>query len=150
MFLTRFASKVTIIHRRDELRASKIMQERAKSNDKIEFKYNAIVEQILGEEEGKVTGIKLKDTQTGEISELLCQGVFISIGHKANTKLFQDKLELDQKAYINTKNNSTSTNVKGVFACGDVKDHVYRQAITAAGSGCMAAIEAERYLADEE
>lgn len=148
LFLTRFASKVTIIHRRDELRASKIMQEKARNNPKIEFKFNAVVEEVLGDT--AVTGLKLKDTQTGEITTLECQGVFISIGHKPNTGLFKDQLELDQKAYIVTKTDSTVTSKEGVFACGDVQDHTYRQAITAAGSGCMAAIEAERYLAEKE
>ncbi|MBU1112087.1 MAG: thioredoxin-disulfide reductase [archaeon] len=147
-FLTRFTSKVTIVHRREELRASKIMQEKAKNNPKIEFRFNATVEEVLGDT--SVTGLKLKDIQTGETSTLECQGVFISIGHKPNTNLFKDQLELDQKAYIVTKANSTVTSKEGVFACGDVQDHVFRQAITAAGSGCMAAIEVERYLAEKE
>jgi thioredoxin reductase (NADPH) len=145
-FLTRFASKVTLIHRRDELRASKIMQDRAFANDKIEFAWNSVVEDVLGAD--KVTGLRLKNTVTGESSDLAVDGVFVAIGHDPNTKLFVDQLELDPAGYIVTHEGSR-TSVDGVFACGDVQDHVYRQAITAAGSGCMAAIDAERYLEEQ-
>ncbi len=149
IFLTKFASKVTIIHHRDELRASHIMQRRAKSNPKIEFRLNSVVEEVLGTEENgrkKVTGLRLKDTKTGEISEMKVDGLFIGIGHKPNTDLFKGVIEMDEKGYIITKAKSTETNLDGVFACGDVQDSKYRQAITAAGSGCMAAIDAEHYL----
>lgn len=148
LFLTRHASKVYVVHRRDELRASKIMQERAFENPKIEFIWNTVVEDILGELEPKrrVTGVKLKNLETGETSELPVDGVFIAIGHKPNTDLFKGVLDLDELGYLVTKPFSTATKISGVFACGDVADRVYRQAVTAAGTGCMAAIEAERYL----
>jgi len=142
-FLTRFATKVNVIHRRDELRASKIMQDRAFNNPAINFVWNSVVDDILGSE--KVEGLALRDTVTGEVSELKVGGVFVAIGHDPNTKLFVDQIELDPAGYIVTRDGS-KTSVPGVFACGDVQDHVYRQAITAAGSGCMAAIDAERYL----
>ncbi|NOY06641.1 MAG: FAD-dependent oxidoreductase, partial [Chlorobi bacterium] len=149
IFLTKFASKVTVIHRRDELRASHIMQKRAQSNPKIEFRLNSVVEEILGTEENgrkKVTGLRLKDTKTGEISEMNVDGLFIGIGHRPNTDLFKGVIEMDEKGYIITKAKSTATNLDGVFACGDVQDSKYRQAITAAGTGCMAAIDAENHL----
>ncbi len=143
-FLTRFADKVTIIHRRKELRASKIMQDRAFANPKIEFRWNSIVEDIEGD--GRVEHLKLRDTETGAIEELGVTGVFVAIGHVPNTSLFAGKLDLDDNGYIKTVPGTTQTSIPGVFAGGDVQDHVYRQAVTAAGSGCMAALEAERYL----
>lgn len=143
-FLTRFASKVYIIHRRDQFRASKIMADKALSNPKIEVIWNTVVEEILGDQ--FVTGLKVKNVQTGEVKEMAVQGLFLAIGHKPNTELFKGVLELDETGYIITKPHSSYTSVEGVFAAGDVQDHVYRQAITAAGSGCMAAIDAERWL----
>jgi thioredoxin reductase (NADPH) len=145
LFLTKFASQVTIIHRRDKFRASKIMQERARKNEKIVFIMNSVVEEILSGETGTVTGMKIRNVQTQEIQEKKCDGVFIAIGHLPNTQLFAGQLELDDRGYIITQN-GTSTSVPGVFAAGDVQDHVYRQAITAAGTGCMAAMDAVRYL----
>jgi len=147
-FLTRFGKRVRVVHRRDQLRASKIMQDRAQNNPKIEFVWNKAVEDIIDGGTGAVTGIRLKDTKTGALSELSCDGVFIAIGHKPNTEIFQGQLEMDEAGYLKAEN--TRTNRRGVFACGDVQDKVYRQAITAAGSGCMAAIEAERLLEAEE
>lgn len=147
-FLTRFANKVTIVHRRDELRASKIMQDRAKNNPKIDFIWNSGVEAIKDPAAKKVTGIVLKNLVTGEISEKKCDGVFVAIGHTPNSQIFKGQIGLDPKGYI-LVNNGTHTNVPGVFACGDVQDHKYRQAITAAGSGCMAALDAERFLEAE-
>jgi thioredoxin reductase (NADPH) len=148
LFLTKFATSVTVIHRRDSLRASKIMQDRAFANDKIRFRWNAVVEDIVGD--GKVEAVVLRDTKTGATSSLEVEGLFVAIGHDPNTKLFVGQLELDENGYIVTAPDSTRTSVEGVFAAGDVQDHVYRQAITAAGSGCMAAIEAERWLAHAE
>jgi thioredoxin reductase (NADPH) len=145
-FLTRFANKVTLVHRRDELRASKIMQDRAFANPKIEFAWNSVVDDLLGDE--KLTGARLRNVVNGEISVLPVGGLFVAIGHEPNTKLFEDQVELDPNGYIVT-HGGTRTSVEGVFACGDVVDHVYRQAVTAAGTGCMAAIDAERYLEAE-
>ena len=143
-FLTKFASHVTIVHRRDELRASKIMQERARKNPKISFIWDSEVDEILGDE-GKVTAIKLRNVKTGVVTEQKIDGVFIGIGHQPNTRLFEGQLPLDPSGYIVTLE-GTKTEIPGVFAAGDVQDHVYRQAVTAAGSGCMAALDAERYL----
>ena len=143
-FLTKFADKVTIVHRRKELRASKIMQDRAFANPKIEFAWNRVVDDVVGD--GRVEALRLRDVETGATDDLAVSGVFVAIGHTPNTKLFVDQLELDANGYILTKPGTTKTSVPGVFAAGDVQDHVYRQAITAAGSGCMAALEAERYL----
>ncbi|MFI5303685.1 MAG: thioredoxin-disulfide reductase [Nitrospiria bacterium] len=147
-FLTKFASEVTIIHRRDSLRASKIMQDRAKNNPKISFIWNSQIEKILGEEAGKVKGVILKDNKTNRIREINCDGVFIAIGHEPNTALFKGQLDLNPNGYIITKQ-GTKTSVPGVFAAGDVQDFIYKQAVTAAGTGCMAAIDAERYLESE-
>ncbi|MBT8212427.1 MAG: thioredoxin-disulfide reductase [Acidimicrobiia bacterium] len=146
-FLTKFASKVTIVHRRDEFRASKIMARRALENPKIEVMWNSTITEILGDT--AVTGVKVEDTQTGEVTEHATDGVFMAIGHDPNTAIFQGALELDDEGYIITTNN-TATSVDGVFAAGDVVDKVYRQAITAAGMGCEAALDAERWLAHEE
>ncbi|HWP44889.1 MAG TPA: thioredoxin-disulfide reductase [Blastocatellia bacterium] len=145
-FLTRYASRVTVIHRRDTLRASKIMQEKAFKNPKIDFIWNATVEEILGEPDKGVTGVRIKDVYTGEERIFPCEGVFIAIGHKPNTDIFRGQLEMDEIGYIKTAGNSMATNIPGVFACGDAQDSFYRQAVTAAGTGCMAAIDAERFL----
>ena len=148
-FLTKFASKVTVVHRREELRASKIMQERAFKNDKVEFVWNAEVIGIHGAD-GAVTGVTLQDAITGDTTEMATDGVFLAIGHIPNTWLFSDVLETDDEGYLLVDQPTTRTNVPGVFACGDVMDHEYRQAVTAAGTGCRAAIDAERWLAEQE
>ena len=145
-FLTKFASEVVLVHRREEFRASKIMVDRALSNPKISVEYNSIVEDILGSLESGVTAVLLKDTKTDDVREMVCDGVFMAIGHVPNTQLFNGRLNLDDAGYIVTQPDSTRTNLEGVFACGDVQDQVYRQAVTAAGTGCMAAIDAERWL----
>jgi thioredoxin reductase (NADPH) len=147
LFLTKFANKVELLHRRDQLRASKIMQDRARKNPKIEFVWNTVVVDILGEPDcGGVTGLVVEDTQTRARREMKVEGLFVAIGHEPNTKLFAGKLEMDPQGYIVTQPRTTKTNIPGVFACGDVQDPIYRQAITAAGTGCMAAIDAERFL----
>jgi thioredoxin reductase (NADPH) len=145
-FLTRFASKVYLVHRRGELRASKIMAERALGNPKIQPVWNSVVESVEGVKEGKVTGVKLKESGTGKSSVLACAGVFIAVGHVPNTQIFKGQLNMDEAGYLQLAAGSR-TNVEGVFGAGDCADKVYRQAITAAGMGCMAAIDAERYLA---
>jgi thioredoxin reductase (NADPH) len=147
MFLTKFASKVSVIHRRDELRASKIMQERALKNDKIEFVWNSVIDEVRGAD-GQVSSVLLRDTITGETRDFPAEGLFLAIGHIPNTWLFEGKLDLDDEGYLLVDQPSTQTNVAGVFACGDVMDSIYRQAVTAAGTGCRAAIDAERFLAE--
>ena len=146
IFLTKFASRVTIIHRRDQLRASKIMQERVFENQNIEIMWNSSIEEINGTRDSGVTGAMLKDTVSGVKKEIKCDGFFMAIGHTPNTNIFDGQLELDNNGYIITEPDSTYTNIPGVFACGDVQDHTYRQAVTAAGTGCMSAIDAERWL----
>lgn len=146
IFLTKFASKVTVVHRRDELRASKIMQERAFKNGKIYFVWDSVVEEITGDQKSGVTGVNIKNVKTGNKDRLSCEGVFVAIGHKPNTELFRGLLDMDEDGYLITKPKSAETNLPGVFAAGDVQDKKYRQAITAAGSGCMAAMDAERFL----
>ncbi len=147
IFLTKFASSVSIVHRRDEFRASKIMQERALNNPKIDVIWNSTIESMVGDpQNGGLTGVVLKDTLSGKTSELECDGVFIAIGHTPNSDLFRGKLDLDEKGYILTGADNTHTSVDGVFASGDIQDTVYRQAVTAAGSGCMAALDAEHFL----
>jgi thioredoxin reductase (NADPH) len=145
-FLTKFATKVSVVHRRDKLRASKIMQDRAFKNEKITFVWNSVVDDVLGDP--VVTGVRLRNVVTGKASDVPCAGVFVAIGHTPNTALFKGQIEMDAKGYILTRN-GTATNVPGVFAAGDVQDSKYRQAVTAAGSGCMAAIDAERFLEAE-
>ncbi len=145
MYLTRFASKVTLVHRRETLRASKIMQDKARANPKIVWRLNTELDEIIDHGKGEVTAMKLRDAKTGVVEEVPVSGVFVAIGHTPNTSLFKGQLELDANGYIITHDGS-KTRVPGVFACGDVQDHIYRQAITAAGSGCMAALDAEHYL----
>jgi thioredoxin reductase (NADPH) len=145
-FLTKFASKVTIVHRRSEFRASPIMVDRARQNEKVEFVLDSVVEDVLGLDDGRVTGVRVRNIVTGATSEIAADGVFVAIGHDPTTGLFRGILDMDDAGYIQTRGKSTETNIPGVFAAGDVQDHVYRQAITAAGSGCMAALDAERYL----
>ena len=147
-FLAKFGSKVTVVHRRDEFRASPIMLDRAQANEKISFVTNAVVEEVLGDT--SVTGVRLRDTRTGETSELASDGIFVAIGHDPTTALFLDQLDHDDQGYLVTKPGSTETNIPGVFAVGDVQDHTYRQAVTAAGSGCMGALDAERYLSAKQ
>jgi len=147
-FLTRYASSVTVIHRRDTLRASKIMQDKAFKNEKINFIWDTGVEEILGTPKTGVVGVKIKNLKTGEESIFPCEGVFIAIGHKPNTDIFKGQLEMDEVGYLKTAGVSMATNIPGVFACGDAQDSFYRQAVTAAGTGCMAAIDAERFLDD--
>ena len=148
MFLTRFATKVHLMHRRDSFRASKIMQERVFTNEKIEIHWNTELREIIGTKEEGVTGVRIYNNQTKEESLFPTQGVFIAIGHKPNTDLFKDWLEMDETGYLKTEGRTMKTNIEGVFACGDAQDHYYRQAITAAGTGCMAAIDAERFLVE--
>lgn len=145
-FLTRFCTEVVLVHRRDELRGSKIMRERALANPKIKFEWNSEIAEVLGEDGKKVTGVRLRDTKSGALREMAIDGVFIAIGHKPNTAFLGGQLETDDKGYVHVKPGTSYTNVEGVFAAGDVHDKVYRQAITAAGSGCMAAIDCERWL----
>lgn len=148
LFLTRFATRVFVIHRRDELRASRIMADRAEKNEKLEVVWNSVVSEVLGNEESGVTGLRLKDTVTGEEREMEVGGLFIAIGHDPNTSIFTDFLDTDEEGYLVT--DGVKTKIEGVFACGDVQDRTYRQAVTAAGTGCMAAIEAERWLETEQ
>ena len=149
-FLTKFASKVTVIHRREELRASKIMQERALNNPKIEFRYNTVVDEVIGTKEGGVTALKLRDVNTNQVTDFSTQGLFVAIGHTPNTAVYKGQISLDERGYIALPHHhSTVTNIQGVFACGDAVDHVYRQAVTAAGSGCEAALDCERWLTHE-
>jgi thioredoxin reductase (NADPH) len=148
-FLARFAKKVVIVHRREEFRASPIMVDRARANDKVEFVLNAVVEEVLGEGNGHVTGLRLRDTVTDELTEIEADGLFVAVGHDPTTGLFLDWLDHDDQGYLVTEPRSTRTNVPGVFAAGDVQDHIYRQAVTAAGSGTMAALDAQRWLEEQ-
>ena len=145
-FLTRFCRKVTIVHRRDQLRASKIMQDRARKNPKIAFTWDSVIDEIFGEQKSGVSGVRLKHVKTGTTSEVAIDGVFMAIGHQPNTAIFKDQLQMDELGYLKVRPGSTYTNIEGVFAAGDVADRVYRQAVTAAGTGCMAALDAERWL----
>lgn len=150
-YLTKFGSKVTVVHRRNEFRASRIMEQRVRSNPKVEVVTPVVVEEVLGTEDGMaVTGVRLKNVETEETFEIPCEGFFVAIGHRPNTDLFKGILDMDETGYLITKPDSTKTNIEGVFACGDAQDHVFRQAVTAAGTGCMSAIEAERWLAEQD
>ena len=149
LFLTRFATEVSVIHRRDRLRASKIMQDRAQKNEKIRFVWDTVVEDVMDPAKGVVEGVKLKNLKTQAVSEKACDGVFIGIGHRPNTDVFKGQVEMDENGYLITREGAR-TSIPGVFAAGDVQDHVYRQAVTAAGSGCMAAMDAEKFLEAEE
>ncbi len=152
-YLTKHAARVTIVHRRNELRASKVMQERATKNSKIDFVWDSVVSEVMGEKNEmghkRINGVKLKNVKTGAVTDFKCDGLFLAIGHQPNTKLFQGKLDMDHVGYLITKPHSTATNIPGVFAAGDVADPTYRQAVSAAGTGCMAAIDAERFLVHE-
>jgi len=150
LYLTNHASKVTLIHRRDELRAEKILQDRLLKHPKIETVWDTVLDEIVGEQPAGVTGLKLRNVKTGEESELPVHGVFVAIGHDPATKVFQGHLDMDEEGYIQTAADSTATNIPGVYAAGDVKDKTYRQAVTAAGMGCMAALEAEKFIAELE
>ena len=150
VFLAKFASKVTVVHRRDQFRASQIMIDRAHSNDKIEFVLDSVVEEVLGQDAGRLTGVRIRNVKSNETTDIPADGLFVAIGHDPTTALFRDILDMDDTGYIITRGQTSETNVPGVFAAGDVQDHVYRQAVTAAGSGCMAALDAERFLAAEE
>ena len=150
LYLAGLCRSVTVIHRRNDLRASKIMQERALKHPKISFLWSSVVEEVLDVEKGEVTGVRVKNVETGESHVKECTGLFIAIGHIPSTKVFKDWLDTDELGYLKTKADSTATNIEGVFACGDVQDNVFRQAVTAAGTGCMAAIEAERWLAERD
>jgi thioredoxin reductase (NADPH) len=149
LFLTKFASKVTIVHRRDELRGSKILQERAFDNPKIEFKWNSVPQEFLGDEESGVKGLEVKDVKTGDTSRLDCKGIFVAIGHEPNTGVFKGQIDLDSKGYIIARD-GVFTSREGVFVAGDVQDHIYKQAVTAAGAGCKAALEVAKYLQEKE
>jgi thioredoxin reductase (NADPH) len=149
LYLTRMVKQATIVHRRDQLRASKIMQERAFKNEKIGFIWDSTIDEILDLNAGKVTGVRLRNLKTDERTEVPTDGVFIAIGHQPNSKLFEGQLDLDPRGYVICRPNSTYTNLPGVFACGDLMDPTYRQAVTAAGTGCMAAIDAERWLEEQ-
>jgi thioredoxin reductase (NADPH) len=149
-FLAKFATKVTLVHRRGEFRASPIMVDRARANERIELVLNSVVREVLGVDDGRMSGVLLENVETGETSEVAADGLFVAIGHDPTTSLFVDQLDMDEAGYILTKGKSTETNIAGVFAAGDVQDHIYRQAVTAAASGCQAALDAERYLADRE
>ena len=149
-FLTKFASKVTVVHRREELRASKIMQDRARSNPKIEFILNSTVDEVIGTKEGGITSLKLRNLKSNDVTDFATQGLFVAIGHSPNTQPYAGQLQLDERGYICLNHpHSTATNIQGVFACGDAVDHVYRQAVTAAGTGCMAALDCEKWLTHE-
>jgi thioredoxin reductase (NADPH) len=148
LFLTRYATKVTVVHRRGDLRASKIMQDRAFAHEKIAWVWNSVVTEVQGSREGGVTGVRLHNKKTGEETVYPTQGLFVAIGHRPNTDLFEGVLEMNELGYVKVRHPSSKTNVEGVFACGDAMDPVYRQAVTAAGTGCVAAMDAERWIAE--